>query len=179
MKRWSTREMLYMALSVALMAVCAWITVPLTVPFTMQTFAVFVTAGLLGKRRGIAAVLAYLLLGAVGVPVFSGFRGGLGVLFGSTGGYLLGFILTAAIVGAGAARADHKPLALCGWMALGTAAYYLTGTVWYAWLYMGGIQAGFIAALGICVVPFLIPDIIKIALASWLVLRLQGHITGF
>ena len=84
-------DLAYIALMAALIALCAWISVPLgPVPFTMQTFGIFAALGLLGGRRGTLAFLSYLLLGIVGLPVFSGFSAGAGVLFGATGGYLLG-----------------------------------------------------------------------------------------
>ena len=85
-----TIELAYIAMFAALTAVCSWIAIPTTVPFTMQTFAVFITMLMLGGRRGFFAVLTYVLLGAAGVPVFAEFTGGLGVLFGMTGGYILG-----------------------------------------------------------------------------------------
>ena len=85
-----------MAICTALIVVCSWLTVPFTVPFTMQTFAIFFTVCLLGPWQGMISILVYILLGAVGVPVFSGFRGGLDALLGPTGGYILGFLATAA-----------------------------------------------------------------------------------
>lgn len=95
-------DLAYIALMAALIALCAWISVPLgPVPFTMQTFGIFAALGLLGGRRGTLAFLIYLLLGIVGLPVFSGFSAGAGVLFGATGGYLLGY-LAAALLQAGA-----------------------------------------------------------------------------
>lgn len=91
-------DLAYIALMVALMAICAWITLPIgPVPFTMQTFAVFAALGLLGGRRGTLAVVVYLLLGAVGLPVFSGFNSGLSALLGPTGGYLVGFLVSALL----------------------------------------------------------------------------------
>lgn len=87
-------DLAYTALGAVLIAVCSWITIPMAVPFTMQTFAVFLTLSLLGGRRGTAAIAAYVLLGAVGLPVFSGFSGGFGVLLGATGGYIAGFVFT-------------------------------------------------------------------------------------
>ena len=95
--RFSTRDMAYIALMAVLLAVCSWISVPAPVPFTLQTFGVFCALGLLGGRRGSTAVLLYILLGAVGLPVFSGFQGGLGKLLGPTGGYILGFLLSALL----------------------------------------------------------------------------------
>ena len=93
--KFSTRDLCFCAIGAALIAVCAWISIPAEVPFTLQTFAIFAVCGLLGGRRGTVSVLVYLLLGAVGLPVFSGFRGGLGALLGTTGGYILGFLALA------------------------------------------------------------------------------------
>ena len=81
-----TLDMVYIALFAVLIAVCSWISIPTTVPFTLQTFGVFVTVGVLGGKRGSLAVLIYLLLGAIGVPVFAGFTGGMGIMLGNTGG---------------------------------------------------------------------------------------------
>ena len=75
-----TRDMAYISISAALIALCAWLSVPAAIPFTMQTFAVFAAAGTLGARRGAAALGLYILLGALGLPVFSGFQGGVGAL---------------------------------------------------------------------------------------------------
>ena len=85
------------ALFAALMAICSWISIPLTVPFTLQTFAVFVTLEIIGGKRGTLSILVFLLLGAIGVPVFAGFKSGVAVLLGTTGGYLIGFLCTALI----------------------------------------------------------------------------------
>ena len=91
-------DLAYIALMAALIALCAWISVPLgPVPFTMQTFGIFAALGLLGGRRGTLAFLIYLLLGIVGLPVFSGSSAGAGVLFGATGGYLLGYLAAALL----------------------------------------------------------------------------------
>ena len=81
-----TRDVAYIGMFAALMAICSWISIPTTVPFTLQTMGVFTAVGLLGGKRGTTAVLVYILMGAIGLPVFSGFTGGMGILFGSTGG---------------------------------------------------------------------------------------------
>ena len=90
-KRISVYDLVMVALFAALIAVCAWVTVPGSVPFTLQTMGVFLAVGLLGGKRGTLAVLIYILLGCVGLPVFAGFSGGIGVILGSTGGYIVGF----------------------------------------------------------------------------------------
>ena len=86
------------ALMAVLMCLCTWIAIPAAVPFTLQTFAVFTAVELLGARRAFWSVAVYLLMGAVGLPVFSGMTGGFGVLLGQTGGYLWGFLLLPLIV---------------------------------------------------------------------------------
>lgn len=98
--RLRTVDLTYIALFSVLMAVCAWISIPMPkplVPFTLQTFAVFSAMTALGGRRGLYAVTVYLLLGAVGLPVFAGFQGGASVLLGSTGGYIIGFLASAIL----------------------------------------------------------------------------------
>ena len=91
-KSFQTKDLAYVALCAVLMAVCSWINIPSAIPFTLQTFAIFYTLGLIGGKRGTAAIVVYLLLGALGLPVFAGFSGGIGILLGITGGYMLGFI---------------------------------------------------------------------------------------
>ena len=93
-----TTDIAYIGLFVAAMAICSWISIPLVVPVTLQTFAVFLAVGLLGGKRGTIAVCAYIFLGAIGVPVFAGFGGGPGALLGQSGGYIIGFIFTALIM---------------------------------------------------------------------------------
>lgn len=169
-----TRNMVYIALFAVLMAVCAWISVPAAVPFTMQTFAVFLAVGVLGGRRGTLAVVVYILMGAVGMPVFSHFTGGLGVLFQATGGYILGFLFTALIQWGMEALLGRKPWVRITSMVLGLLACYAFGTVWFMILYThstGTIGLG--AALLWCVVPYIIPDLIKMALALTLTRRLR------
>ena len=92
-------DIVYIGLSAAIIAVCSWISIPLTVPITLQTMGVVLISGLFGAKRGTLSTLLYILIGAIGVPVFSGFKSGFGVLLGSTGGYIIGFIFTALIVG--------------------------------------------------------------------------------
>lgn len=172
--RWSARDLAYVSMAAALTALCAWISIPATVPFTMQTFAVCLVAALLGLRRGLAATALYLLLGAVGLPVFAGFSGGLGVLLGVTGGYLVGFLLTALVVGLAAGRFGQKTGVLLAAMALGIFLCYAFGTAWFLWVYTknsGPIGLG--AALGLCVLPYLPADAAKILLAALVCRRLS------
>ena len=171
-----TLDLAYIALFAALMAVCAWVSVPVPrpfVPFTMQTFAVFAAALVLGGRRGLYAVIVYLLLGAVGLPVFSGFRGGIGVLLGTTGGYIIGFVgLALAYWFLTAKLGDSMTVKLLG-CALGLAVCYAFGTAWFLVVYAASTgPIGLMTALGWCVIPFLPPDAVKLALAAVLAQRL-------
>ena len=95
----TTKRMTRIALCAALLAPCAWLSVPTQPPFTMQTFGVFLTLLLLGAKDGAIAIGLYILLGAMGAPVFSGFNGGMGALLGPTGGYIAGFLLLCPIYG--------------------------------------------------------------------------------
>ena len=170
-----TRALARAALAAALMAVCSWISLPTAVPFTLQTFALFLTLGVLGGRLGALAVGVYLLLGAVGLPVFAGFSGGLGALLGATGGYLLGFLLTALTVwGAERLWGRSAPVFLASCLA-GLGLCYLFGTVWFAAVYASSSgPVGLAAVLGWCVAPFVLPDLAKLALALALRRRLSA-----
>lgn len=171
-----TLDICYVALGTALITVCAWLAIPtpMDISFTMQTFAVFVVAGLLGWKRGIMSVAAYILLGACGVPVFSHFQGGFSVLAGATGGYIVGFLFTAFTVGI-ITKEQRCPIWKCILaMTAGLAICYSFGTVWFTALYNGSVNAaGLWSALGICVVPYLIPDAVKIALAAIVVSKVK------
>lgn len=169
-----TYDLVYIALFAVLIAICAWISVPTTVPFTLQTFGIFLTVGLLGGKRGSMAVLVYILLGAAGIPVFSGFTGGIGRLLGNTGGYIVGFLASALVMWALEKVMGRKTWALAVQMVLGLIACYAIGTVWFMVVYSGTTGAvGLMTVLGWCVIPFIIPDLIKIALAMVLTKRLS------
>ena len=96
--RSKTYDIVYIAVFAVIMAICSWISIPTAVPFTLQTFGVFVAVGVLGGKRGTLSILVFILLGAIGVPVFAGFSGGIGVLAGTTGGYIIGFLFSALVM---------------------------------------------------------------------------------
>jgi biotin transport system substrate-specific component len=176
-RRISVYDLVMVGLFAALIAVCAWITVPGTIPFTLQTMGVFLAVGLLGGKRGTAAVLVYILLGAVGMPVFSGFSGGIGRLMGTTGGYIIGFLVSAlAMWGMEALFGDRKWV-LPASMVLGLVLCYLFGTLWYLALYTGKTgPITFWAVMLKCVVPFIVPDLAKIGIALLLSVKLKRFI---
>lgn len=167
-----TYDMAYIAVFTVLIAICSWISIPTVVPFTLQTFAVFLAVSILGGKRGTMAVTLYVLLGAVGVPVFAEFSGGLGVILRNTGGYIIGFILSALVMWLMESifikrlHAKHILAVQAVSMVLGLLACYTAGTIWFMVVYMREAgPIGLTTVLGWCVVPFIIPDAIKIVLA--------------
>lgn len=176
--RGRTRDLAYIALMAALMAVCSWITIPLgPVPFTMQNFAVFAALALLGGRRGTLSLLLFLCLGFVGLPVFSGFSGGPGVLLGVTGGYLVGYALGAlAYWGFTALLGDRPGVRLFG-LILVMLLCYAFGSAWFYFVYTAGGESITLGAiLGMCVLPFAVPDGGKLFLALILKRRIGKYI---
>lgn len=172
------RDLTYMAIFAALMAVCAWISIPAAVPFTLQTMGVFLTVGLLGGRRGALSILLYILMAAVGLPVLAGFKGGLGALLGNTGGYVLGFLLSALVMWALERCLGRRLWVLGLGMVLGLLVCYAFGTAWFMVLYIRANGAVSLwTVLGWCVIPFILPDLLKIAGALALTARLRRHIT--
>ena len=176
-KKMKTLDMVYIALFACLMAICAWISIPGQIPFTLQTMGVFLAVGLLGGKRGTVAVLVYILMGAVGLPVFSGFAGGLGKLLGMTGGYIVGFLVSALLMWAMEALFGSKKWVLPVSMVVGLVACYAFGTAWFMVVYTsskGAITLG--AVLGMCVIPYIIPDAVKIAVALLLTKALKRFV---
>ena len=130
-----TYDIVYVALFAVLIAICSWISVPATVPFTLQTMGVFLAVGILGGRRGTLSVLVYILLGAIGLPVFAGFTGGVGILLGNTGGYIIGFLFSALVMW-GIERLAGSSLAVQAVsMLIGLLVCYAFGTLWFLYLY--------------------------------------------
>ena len=174
MKILSTRDLVLIALFAALTAVCSWISVPiLAVPFTLQTFAVELTLFCLGGKRGFLAILVYLMMGLIGIPVFAGFNGGAGYLLGPTGGYVLGFLVTALLWSLAENRIRGGRAVRLLWMAAALAGCYAVGTVWFWGFYGRSRGMNLWAVLQVCVVPFLIPDAAKLILAGLVSERVQ------
>ena len=161
-----TYDLAYIAIFAVLIAICSWISIPMTVPFTLQTFGVFMAVGVLGGKRGSLAVLVYILLGAIGVPVFAGFKSGVAVLLGTTGGYLIGFLCTALIYWLFTSLLGYKFIVRLIALLLGLVVCYAFGTAWFMVVYMKSTGTiGLATVLGWCVTPFVIPDLVKLAVA--------------
>ena len=178
-RMFTTREVVFTVICAALLAVCSWISIPTAVPFPLQTFGVFCTLELLGGKKGFFSILVFLLLGAIGIPVFAEFSGGLGVILGATGGYLIGFLLTAVIYWLSEKSIPlHEKL----WfriivLLIGLVMCYLFGTLWFIQVYTKNVEAiSFRAALDLCVIEFVIPDLLKLTLAVILAGRIKNYV---
>lgn len=171
------RNMALCALFAALIAVCAWVAIPAgDAVITMQTFAIFLTLDILGGKWGTVATVIYLLLGIIGLPVFSGFQGGFAVLLGPTGGYLFGFLATALIYWLVTALGKNKEFSRLLGMVLGLLFCYLLGTLWFRYGYLSAGALSWGAILLKCVVPYLVPDVAKLTLAWLLARRLRQFV---
>lgn len=158
-----TRSIAYVGLTVAVMAVSAWVSIPIgPVPFTLQMFALSFAILVLKPKECLAAVACYLLIGAIGLPVFSGMRGGLGVLAGPTGGFLWGYVFGAlAAVGILRLARRRGVVAEAAACIAFTAVSYVCG--WAQYMLVMGV--GPVAALATAVAPFVAVDLVKIAAA--------------
>ena len=159
-KTFTIKKTALCALFTALCAVCSIITVPSPIPFTLQTFAITLAVYVLGIGGGMASVSAYIVLGAIGLPIFSGMHGGIGVLFGPTGGFILGFIPFCLIIGFALKKFKSLVPRLIGCF-IGLIVLYICGAVQYIFV----ASVSFWGAVTVCVLPFIIPDVLKILLA--------------
>ncbi|MBE6707977.1 MAG: biotin transporter BioY [Ruminococcaceae bacterium] len=149
-------------ISAAVLCVVSPIAIPVgDVALSLATLVILVSAGVIGAWKSTAAVLVYLVLGGVGLPVFSGFTGGAGRLLGPTGGFLFGYLLLSLVSGLGRSRIVT--------MILGNALLYVCGTVWYT-VYA---DVPVITAAGACVLPYILPDALKIVAATAAVRRIK------
>lgn len=167
------RNIAYIAMGTALISVCSWIAVPAAVPFTMQTFAVFFCLFFLGGARGLCSICAYVLLGLAGVPVFAGFGAGIGALIGPSGGFIIGFVVCAALYWCVVKLFHGNFVAVVIAAVIGHLLCYVVGTVWYSEVYLGGGAVSVGGALLVCVVPYLVPDAAKLVLAYFVAAKLK------
>lgn len=164
----NVRKMVLCSLFASLCAVCSWIAIPMPpIYITLQTFALLLTLGTLGGRLGFASIVLYLLLGMAGLPVFAGFRSGVGALLDATGGFLWGFPI-ASLTYWLLERLGRLPA-----MIAAQVICYSCGCWWFS-RYAG--DAGLAGALLVCVVPYLIPDSVKLWMAHAMSRRLRRHL---
>lgn len=152
------------ALFTAVITVCSQISIPMpsNVPLTLQTFGIALCGYVSGVKWGFASITAYVLLGAVGVPVFAGFKGGIQSLFAASGGFIYGFILLAVLCGLSQYTRNRWLKILCGFA--GLAACHILGTVHFSFVYKTGIISSFLMVSA----PYLIKDAVSVILAQLL-----------
>ena len=157
----ATKDLVLTALFAALTAVLAQIQLPIgPVPFNLAVFGAFLAGMLLAPAWAAASMGVYMLLGAVGIPVFAGFMGGPAVLLGKTGGYVIGYIFIALATALAVKRSGKLPVIGAAMLA-GLLICYGFGTAWF----MAVTGADLVSALGWCVLPFIVPDVCKGVLA--------------
>lgn len=168
-------DLVLISVSAALITICSWISIPLgPVPFTLQTLGILAVMLTAGGRRGTIAILVYLALGAVGAPVFAGFKGGIMSFIGPTGGFLIGFILAALVYWLLEKLILKKlmttPVKTWIFGMLGFIVFeiimYIAGVIWFMTVYAAQTgPVGLSTVMTWCVIPFIIPDIVKMAAA--------------
>ncbi|MDF2558451.1 MAG: biotin transporter BioY [Bacillales bacterium] len=169
MKNFKTFDLVICSLFAALSGVLSQIAVPIgAVPINLTHISIFVAAGLLGAKRGFISQFIFVLLGAIGLPVFSKFSGGLGVLVGPTGGFIVGYLACAFITGFMIDRFGRSIKNLFIAMLVGIVVTYVLGISWF----MYATKLDLVKSLTICVYPFLLGDFLKIVLSTILVNRL-------
>ena len=169
----STSTLTLVALMTAVICMAAPFTIPIgPIPISLATLVLYFAAYVLGWKKGCLACLLYLLIGFVGIPVFSGFSGGVGKLFGPTGGYLIGYILFVWITGWFAEKFSGKKMFYLLGMICGTGACYAVGTVWFIYVTSSSISAAFTA----CILPFIPADLIKMGVAAVVAPSVRGRL---
>ncbi len=167
------KNLTLIALTAALCCVISPIAIPIgAVPVSLSLFAVYLAAALSGPVRGVTAVCLYIVLGAIGLPVFSGFAGGIGHIAGATGGFIIGYIPCVLVTAFFVRKNNCEPWRYPVGMTLGTLCCYITGSLWFS--LSTGSSVG--RALAVCVLPFVLFDALKITAASIICPRLRAAI---
>ncbi len=176
-KSYKKTASVYVAMSVAVLAVCSWISIPTDPPITMQSFGVLLLCSVLSPKYAFLSTLVYVVMGALGLPVFSSFRGGIGIFISSAGGFILTFPIVAPVVSLLLHKVKHKYGKYIAAYLVGCLLLYLVGTVYFSAVILGDVN---LHSLGVaflrCVLPFLLPDFIKCILASYVSERLKERI---
>lgn len=175
-----TYRIVYTGIFAVILMICSWISIPSVIPFTLQTFGIFLTVFCLGGKQGTYTILIYLLLGCLGIPAFSNFGAGPGYLFGNTGGYMLGFLLIGLVSWIFETLfGKHQAVQIIA-ILIGTILCYLFGTFWFVHLSSASDRnSPWIAALTICVFPFILPDLFKLSFAYVLSKRIRPFLAIF
>ncbi len=176
--RFKIKDIAYIGVFAALQCIISGFAIPIgPISITLATLGIYLFSALFPIRISVSVVIVYILLGIIGLPVFSNFNSGIAVLTGVTGGYIIGFLLSALLYWAMTRALGEKTPVMVAAMALGLIVCYAFGTAWFMVVYARNAGAiGLGTALGWCVFPFIIPDLVKIALAVGLTRVLKPHV---
>lgn len=169
-KKQISKSIALISMFLSLLIICSWITIPFTVPFTLQTLAIFCIILLTNIKISLVTIILYIILGILGFPVFNSFQGGIGILLGPTGGFIIGFvpmIITSSIL----IKKNNKKIVNFVYLFIGLIVCYITGSLWYYYLYK--LETNYINILMITVLPFIIPDAIKIFISLLITSRIN------
>lgn len=170
------KDVVLISLFAAVIAVCSLLYIPFTVPFTMQLFGVFCAFYLLGGKKGTLSVLLYIFIGSVGLPVFSGFRGGVGSLFDATGGFVTGFVFSGLAYWLTTKALKNIKYVKEISLLVSLIVCYICGAAYFALFYSRGEYLKNLAsAIVTCVLPFIIPDLLKLLLAVTVCKKLEKY----
>ena len=179
-----TYDLVLESVCAALITICSWISLTvMEIPFTLQTFGILLVLYTIGGRRGTIAILVYILLGVIGVPVFAGFKSGPAAVMGPTGGFIIGFVIAGFVywltdsrwLGKYKNKASSRMLISIIEGIIFEIILYVFGVIWFIMIYTRNTGAiGLGSVLAMCVVPFIIPDIVKLLAAAAASLRLAG-----
>ena len=181
MSKITLRKMISASIFACIITICSWISFPFPltgIPITLQTMAIFLSLLVIGGKWSSASILIYIILGIIGIPVFSGFKSGIGVILGPTGGYVLGFLIISLLYWLMEVLFKKEKI----WiktitLLLGLILCYAFGTVWFVFVYTKSSGSmTFITALGYCVFPYIIPDLLKLGIAISLSLLVNKKI---
>lgn len=165
------KNMTKISLFTAITVICAQISIPIgAIPFTLHTFAFFLSASVLGLKNSVFCIFIYMLLGILGLPVFSGFRSGIGVIFGPTGGYIWGGLISSVIIGFVTERFKNSLTATILSMIFGLFICYAVGSIQYVLLYSVSLKTALIT----CILPFIPADTVKIIAAAILSIKIKN-----
>lgn len=178
--RGKSLDMAEVALFTVILAVCSWISIPTIVPFTLQTFGVYLAILLLGSKKATITILLYLAMGCIGLPVFSGGTAGIGILLGTTGGYMIGWIFQCLFMWSVERFSKKSRVILLLSMIAGLIICYSFGTAWFIAIYAENTGSiGWLTAIGWCVMPFVIPDLLKLFLALTIEKRIGATVKRY
>jgi biotin transport system substrate-specific component len=174
MKKSNLKNLTLIALFAALLCASAIIYIPLVVPITLQTLVICLCCELLGTKKAMVVYLVYIAIGFLGLPVFSGFNGGITALFSNTGGFIVGFLAFILVKGLTKKLFKKGYVSSIVSSALGLVALYFIGSVWFTFIYFGEFSLPlYLSSLALSVLPFILPDVLKIIVAGIIAKRIK------